>query len=196
MSYSVSGAVHARKSRRSLILVALVCALPVAVSYFMFYVWRPSGTTNYGEMLPVQALPVGSARTVDGKPFHLSDLRGRWIMLTVDRGACDDACQDKLFKMRQLRLMQGKEMGRIERVWLVADGASPDAKLAYVHDGVWAVDARTSDLPAVLSAQGDPRNYIYLVDPLGNLIMRYPGSADPYGINRDLVRLLKVSRVG
>ena len=109
-------------------------------------------------------------------------------MLTVDSGGCDAPCQEKLFKVRQIRLMQGKDMDRIERVWLVADGISPDPK--------WMVDTRGSELPAALPAQGEPRDYIYVIDPLGNLMMRYPRDADPARMKKDFVRLLKVSRIG
>ena len=196
MSSSASGADPARKNRRNLILVALVCTLPVVASYFLFYVWRPSGTTNYGEILKVQTLPDAGARTLDGNAFRLSDLRGRWIMLTVDDGTCDARCREKLLKMRQVRLMQGKDMDRIERVWLVTDGVKPETPLATMHAGTWMVDGRAGPISTALPVQADPHNYIYLVDPLGNLMMRYSADADPYGMNRDLIRLLKVSRVG
>jgi len=196
MSYPASGANPAHKGSRSLIVVALVCTLPVVASYLMFYVWRPSGSTNYGEILEVKPLPDASLRTLDGRAFRLSDLRGRWVMLTVDSGGCDAPCQEKLFKVRQIRLMQGKDMDRIERVWLVADGISPDPKLAELHRGAWMVDTRGSELSAALPAQAEPRDYIYVIDPLGNLMMRYPRDADPARMKKDFVRLLKVSRIG
>jgi len=182
--------------RRSLLLVALVCMLPVVASYFMFYVWRPKSFTNYGEILEVKPLPDAQLRTLDGAPFSLSDLRGKWVMLALDSGDCDAACREKLFKIRQIRLMQGKDMDRIERLWLVSDGVRPDPDLARLHRGTWMVDARGSELPALLPAQGSPRDYIYLIDPLGNLMMRYPRDADPSGMKKDFIRLLKVSQVG
>lgn len=182
--------------RRSLLLVALVCTLPVVASYFMFYVWKPTGFTNYGELLDVTPLPDIPLKTLDGSPFSPGDLRGKWIMLAVDQGACDVPCRDKLFKIRQVRLMQGKDMDRIERVWLIADGAHPDPALARLHEGAWLVDARGLDLRALLPAQDRPQDFIYVIDPLGNLMMRYPKDADPNGMKKDLIRLLKVSRVG
>jgi hypothetical protein len=182
--------------RRSLILVALVCVLPVVASYFMFYVWKPSGYTNYGELLEVKPLPDVSLRALDGAPFALSDLRGKWVMLAVDTGDCGAPCRDKLFKIRQIRLMQGKDMDRIERVWLVSDGVPPDPELARLHQGARLVDVRGEDLGALLPAQDRPRDYIYLIDPLGNLMMRYPRDADPNGMKKDFIRLLKVSRIG
>jgi cytochrome oxidase Cu insertion factor (SCO1/SenC/PrrC family) len=182
--------------KRSLVLVALVCVLPVVASYLMFYVWRPSGSTNYGEILAVTRLPEAPLKALDGSPFSLSDVRGKWVMLVVDAGGCDAACREKLFKVRQIRLMQGKDMDRIERVWLVSDGVEPDPELAKLHQGTRLIDARGSDLPAALPAQGRPQDFIYIVDPLGNLMMRYPKDADPNGMKKDFIRLLKVSRIG
>lgn len=182
--------------KRSLLLVALVCALPVLASYLAFYVWKPARFTNYGELLEVTPLPNLALRGLDGSSFTLSDLRGKWVMLAVDSGQCDAACRAKLFKVRQMRLMQGKEMDRIERVWLVSDGQPLDPELARLHEGARVVDARGLDLRALLPKQDHPGEFIYLIDPLGNLMMRYPRDADPNGMKKDFERLLKVSRVG
>jgi hypothetical protein len=92
--------------------------------------------------------------------------------------------------------MQGKDMDRIERVWLVSDGVPPDPELSRLHQGVRLLDARGKDLRQILPAQDRPRDFIYVIDPLGNLMMRYPRDADPNGMKKDFVRLLKVSRVG
>lgn len=182
--------------KRSLILVVLVCVLPVVASYLVFYVWRPAGSTNYGELLEVRPLPDVPLRALDARPFALSELRGKWVMLAVDSGACDAPCREKLFKIRQIRLMQGKDMDRIERVWLVSDGVPPDPELVRLHQGARLLDASGLDLRALLPTQDRPRDYIYVIDPLGNLMMRYPRDADPNGMKKDFIRLLKVSRVG
>jgi cytochrome oxidase Cu insertion factor (SCO1/SenC/PrrC family) len=182
--------------RRSLLVVLFVCTLPVLASYLMFYFWKPSGFTNYGELLEVKPLPDARLRTLDGTPFSPSDLRGKWVMLVADTGDCDTLCREKLLKMRQIRLMQGKDMDRIERVWLVTDGVVPDQDLGALHRGTWLVDPRGSELTALLPAQDRPRAFIFVIDPLGNLMMRYPWDADPKGIKKDFERLLKVSRVG
>jgi cytochrome oxidase Cu insertion factor (SCO1/SenC/PrrC family) len=182
--------------KRSVILVALVCALPVVASYLTFYVWRPSGSTNYGELLEVKPLPDVVLRGLDGSSFAPSDLRGKWVLLAVDTGGCDASCRDKLFKIRQIRLMQGKDMDRIERVWLVSDGVPPDPELARLHQGARLLEASGQDLNALLPGEDRPRDFIYVIDPLGNLMMRYRRDADPNGMKKDFVRLLKVSRVG
>lgn len=196
MSSSASGAPQAHSNRRSLLAIAVVCVLPVIASYFAFYIWTPQRSTNYGELLSPTPLKDPQLATIEGRPFQFSQLRGRWIMLTVDGGACDASCRDKLYKLRQVRLTQGKDMDRIERTWIVNDGIRPAGDLVAAHAGTFVIDGRGADLLRDLPAAGDAQNYIYVVDPLGNLMLRYPKDADPSRMKKDFTRLLKVSRVG
>jgi hypothetical protein len=96
--------------------------------------------------------------------------------------------------MRQVRLAQGKNMDRVERVWLLLDAGPPPQEIARLYDG--AVIARaTPELLAALPA-ADVRDHIYLLDPRGNLILRFPKHADPKRMIKDLERLLKYSSIG
>ncbi len=183
------------KSRASLWFIAFACIAPVVASYVAYYVMPPGGHVNFGEMMDAQPLPDPGLHLVDGTPFRLSQLRGKWILLMADSARCDEACQRKLFSVRQLRLTQGREKDRIERVWLVTDAdALPDALPDY--GGTWLVRAAASELIAQLPARRAVDAYIYLVDPLGNLVLRYDRDAEPRGIIKDLTRLLKASRIG
>lgn len=183
-------------SRTSLLLVAAVCIAPFVASFVAYFIWQPTGRINYGELLtPVQLVSV-PLTDVAGVPFDLVQMRGKWTYLTVDSGACDERCQNKLWKMRQLRRTQGKYMERIERVWLLSDAQTPDSALLKEHQGTWIVRAAGSALLSRLPPAADPQDAIYLMDPLGNLILRYRGDADPSRMKKDLERLLKVSRVG
>jgi len=131
-------------------------------------------------------------------PLAAPTLRGKWFLVMADGAECDARCEHKLWQLRQLRTMQGKEMERVERVWLVDDRAEPSARLHEPYAGTWVV--RLPD-PALLAALplpkgGDRRGHIWLVDPLGNLMMRYPPDADATRIRKDMTRLLKYSRIG
>jgi hypothetical protein len=183
-------------SRTSLMLVAAVCIAPFVASFIAYFMWQPSGRINYGELLTPVQIVSAPLTDVAGTPFDLVQLRGKWTFLTVDSGACDKRCQNKLWKMRQLRRTQGKYMDRIERVWLLSDAQTPEAALLKEHQGTWVVRAAGSALLSRLPPAADPRDAIYLIDPLGNLILRYPGDADPSRMKKDLERLLKVSRIG
>ncbi len=185
-----------------------ICAAPVTAAWLAFFVFPPGKLMNYGEIIEARTLPDAPLPLLDGKPFRLSELKGRWVMLQVDGGACAEACQIKLYQMRQVRLTQGREMERIERVWLIDDAAQLDTMIMRAFDGTRMVRAASSPLLAQFpvpvpgkradgdGAKANVRDHIYLIDPLGNLMMRFPRDADPSRIKKDVERLLRVSRIG
>jgi len=187
---------EAARRRGRLIAAAIfaVCAFPLAAALIAYFAFPPAGRTNYGELVAPQALPPVQLERLDGRGFALADLKGRWVMLQVDAAECGQPCQEKLFNMRQSRLAQGDNAGRIERVWLVAGDRAPPAGLARLYEGV--VLARTA--PELLAALpgAEVRDHIYLIDPLGNLMLRFPQHADPKRMIKDLQRLLKYSGTG
>lgn len=183
--------------RIKLLLLLLVCAAPVIASYVTFYVIRPTGGVNYGTLIaPARPLPDLALSRLDGAPFRLSELRGKWVLLTFDGGACDADCPEKLHKMRQLRTMQGKERERVERAWLITDAAPLATLLIREYDGTRMVRAGDPAVAREFPAANRLADHIYLVDPLGNLVLRYPKNADPMRMHKDLGRLLKYSRIG
>jgi len=183
------------RSLRSLwLLIALVVA-PVAASYLLYYFWPPAHTVNYGELLPPRPLPDPPLTLADGASFRLSSLRGRWVLVMVDAAQCDAWCERKLLYMRQLRLTQGKDMDRVERAWLVSDREQLRAEAVTAYRGTWLVRVAGSELLAHFPGRAIT-DHIYLVDHLGNLMMRYPRDPDPQRMIKDLTRLLKASRIG
>jgi len=183
----------AQRSRRTLWLILAVCAAPLIASYTAFYLWRPAGQVNYGELIAPRQLPDAKLERLDGRPFTLGELKGDWVMLAAAPAACDAKCREKLVYMRQVRLAQGKETDRVERVWLLTDDAAPEAALIAEHPGL--VVARGADaLIAALPAPRSPVDHVYIVDPLGNLMMRFPSNADPRRMLKDLSRLLRHSK--
>lgn len=181
--------------RKLLLLVALMSA-PIVLSYLFYIWWAPSTSVNYGELIEVRPLPEIVLRKTDGTPFRISQLRGKWLLLLVDSGACGEPCRKKLYYLRQVRLTQGVEMERIERVWLIDDGKMPETGVAEEYKGTWLIDAKGSELLKAIPAAASQHDHIYLVDPLGNLMMRFPKDADPARMVKDLKRLLKISRIG
>ena len=142
--------------------------------------WTVGNPGNYGELLPPRALA--------GAP--LEALRGKWVLVSFDAAACDAYCEKKLYFMRQARRAQGKEMERVERLWVVTDGGKPRPEVLAAIEGTRLTSFRLEGFP------GNIRDHIYLVDPLGNLMMRFPRDPDPSRIIKDLQRLLKLSRFG
>jgi len=191
----MSDATPRRKLTTLWLIVALTVA-PVAASYLLYFFWQPEGRVNYGELIGPHPLPDPPLALADGAPFRLSQLRGRWLLASVDAGRCDAGCDRKLLYMRQLRLTQGKNADRVERVWLISDESTPPAGTVSQYQGTWLVRVRGDDLLKRFPAQGAVSDHIYLVDPLGNLMLRFPRDPDPRLMIKDLARLLKASRVG
>ena len=184
-----------RNKLTSLWLMVALTAAPVAASYLLYYFWPPGQTVNYGELIEPVPLPDPRLALADGKPFQLSQLRGKWAIVIVDSGRCDAECGKKLLYLRQLRLTQGKNRERVERVWLINDDVTPRDEVVAPYQGTWNVRA-DAGLLKHFPAQGAASDHIYLVDPLGNLMMRFPRDPDPRLMVKDLSRLLKASRIG
>lgn len=184
----------AKGSRTTLWILIAVCIAPIAASYVAFYWWQPSAQVNYGELLAPRPLPDVALARPDGDPFRLQALRGKWVLTVVDSGRCDAWCEEKLTYIRQIRLAQGKDAERVERLWLITDEALPQPNLLAEHEGLLVLPAGKSDLPAYFPARHAWEDHIYVIDPLGNLMMRYPRSADPRKMLKDLTRLLRHSQ--
>lgn len=183
-------------NRLKLLGIAALAAAPVVGSYLLYWFWAPDRFTNYGTLLPPAPVPTVSMKDVEGQALSLQSLRGRWVFLAVDSGQCNADCEAKLWKMRQVRQAQGKELARIERVMLLEDAVVPNEHLRSEYQGTWFVSDSDSRLRTLLVAPQSPRRHIYLIDPLGNLMLRFPEDADPKLMIKDMTRLLKYSRVG
>lgn len=187
--------------RWKLFAVLAICAAPVIASYFTYYVIKPQSRTNYGALIDPRAYPIPATLgtvTFDGNPVSLEAYKGKWIMLTVDSADCAGVCRKKLYNMRQLRLTQGKDMDRIERIWLITDDKPVETLLMREYDGMHMLRAKAGAITAWLPVDSGTvvSDHIYMIDPLGNLMMRFPKDADPNKIKKDIVKLLKASRIG
>ena len=195
MSSSIPN-VAQRSFRINLVLIFAVFAVPLIAAYLSYYVWPPQGRLNYGELIDPKTMPDVALRDADGKEFSLSTLRGKWIMLSVDSADCDEACDQKLFLMRQTRISMTKEMNRIERVLLLRGDAKVAAELAKKYPGMHILSGANDSLLNTFPGAPNAADHIYLVDPVGQVMMRYVKNPDATGIRRDLTRLLSVSQVG
>ena len=175
-----------KRGRVKLTLLGLFFAAPFALAWLAYRLdWSPGATSNYGELVTPPRPLSGAA---------LERLRGKWVLVTLDAGACDAYCEKKLYFMRQLRRAQGKDRDRVERLWLLTDGRRPGAALGAAIEGTHLAPAAA--LAARFPAAGAVSDHIYVVDPLGNLMMRYPREPDPSRMLEDLRRLLRLSGIG
>ncbi|WP_408389079.1 SCO family protein [Paraburkholderia sediminicola] len=190
-----------KRGRWMLLLVAIICAAPIAVSYFTYYVIRPTGgTTSYGTLVEPQR-PIPDSLMVtgeDGKPVKFDTLRGHWLMISIDNSACDKACVTKLYFMRQIRAAQGPERERVVEVWLRTDAGNVSDVIQKAYPDTDMMIADPAQVSAWLPTDSGTKvtDHIYLVDPNGNLMMRFPKDPNPSKIKGDLTKLLKWSRIG
>jgi hypothetical protein len=187
------------RGRWKMLLVMALCASPVLASYFTFYVVRPQGHRSYGELVAAQpALPDTTALSLDGKPVRLPSLTGQWLLISVSGGACDPACETRLYQQRQLRESLGKDSDRLDWVWLVDDSAPVPLRLQPALTQATVLRLPADRLarwlePAPGQALSD---HLYLVDPLGHWMMRFPAAMDMAGAaraKRDIDRLLRAA---
>lgn len=183
-------------SRSKFLFLMGVFMVPVVAAYVAYFGWRPTGHTNYGELLKVTPLQQTAGHSLDGKPFNLDALHGKWVMVYVDGASCDADCAQQLYLMRQIRITQGKEQSRIERLWVVTDSGVPDAALLRAHPGLHVWRPADAAFVAQFPAAQNRGAHIYLVDPLGNLMLRFPARPDAHRIMKDLRLLLKASQIG
>lgn len=182
-----------KMNRLKLLLLIGLFALPVVASYLAYYVWQPTARKNYGELIKqveLQVVGVG----LDGKPMDMSSLKGKWVMVYVGGGECLKTCQDLLYYMRQTRTAQGKEMDRIERLWLLTDDVVPAAELQTFQAGLHYLKPDSSPVPQFVGSETGA--YLYMVDPFGHLMMRWPLNPDPSLMIKDIKLLLKASQIG
>ncbi len=188
-----------RMGRIKMLLVLLVCASPVVASYLTYFVIRPEGRSNYGELiLPTRSVPALQLKTLQGQTVPATSLRGQWLMVVVGPSSCDAACEKRLFMQRQLREMLGRERERIDKVWLVTDAAPLAPALAAAVQAAPATTVLRADAAELARwlapASGRQLNdHLYIVDPMGEWMMRLPLDAEPARAKRDLDRLLRAA---
>ncbi|HOZ63753.1 MAG TPA: hypothetical protein PK497_05045 [Burkholderiaceae bacterium] len=195
----VADAQRTTRGRWKMIAVLLVCAAPVIASYFTYYVVRPEGRRNFGELInPQRPLPDQAAVDLSGQSVNLRSLKGQWLLVTVAGGACAEACTQNLYLQRQMRESLGKDKDRLDRVWLISDEASVAPTLLPALKDATVLRVPHANLANWLQpANGEPlTSHLYVVDPLGNWMMRFPANLDLAGApkaKRDLERLMRAS---
>ena len=196
------------RGRWLMIAVLLVCIAPVVASYLTYFVIRPQARTNYSELIqPSRPLPSSlPLRDASGKSVSPLSLRGQWLIVVVAGGACDGRCERNLWLQRQLHETLGREKDRVDKVWLVDDAVEPRAQTLEAIAAASGV-ARAGFAPATVlrtdrralldwlepSSGHAVEDQIYIVDPLGDWMMRVPADPEPARVKRDVEKLLRAS---
>ncbi|AOB33285.1 hypothetical protein AKI39_00380 [Bordetella sp. H567] len=215
-----------------MIAIFLITLAPILGALIMYLnpQWWPEDSSNYGTLVePQRDIPAAAAlplATLDGQPFDLASLKGKWLLMAADGGACPESCARKLFIIRNTHASQGKNVDRLVRVWFIIDDAPVPQKVLDAYRGTVMVRARPAQLaPFLLGAPagtataagasppaaiaggnagaGNPAGAaealagpIWMVDPLGHLMLQFPPDADPVQVRKDVSKLIYNSRIG
>ena len=182
--------------RTKFLLMLGFFAAPMLAAWLAYFGWHPDKHKNYGSLLKVTPLTQTTGTLVDGKSFSLDSLKGKWVMVYVGDAACNQVCQKQLYYMRQSRLVLGKDQKRVARVWVLVGTQNPDPALLHTHPGLYVWRPSQTAFLAQFPASQPNAHHIYVVDPLGNLMMRFPENTDPKKLIKDMKLLLKASQIG
>ena len=191
--------VRTRMGRWKMLALFLVCASPVVASYFTYYVIRPEGRRNHGELIdPQRPVPAMEVSKLNGDKLALSTLKGQWLLVSVADASCNETCQKHLYFQRQLRESLGKEKDRVDWVWLATGSAPVDDKLlpALAQATTLRVDEKQISEWLSPAPGRQVADHLYVVDPMGNWMMRFPPGIDLAAAalaKKDLDRLLRAS---
>ena len=197
------------RSRLPLILIFLLSLAPVLAAVLVYFnpSLRPANSVAYGMLIdPQRPVPASGAlvlTTIEGEPFDLATLNGKWVLATADSGQCGDDCAKKLFIWRNAHASQGKEVERLKRIWFITDDAPVPQKVLEAYKGTIMVRVKPEQLTVFLYPNDGKNptnkginNFLWIIDPLGNLFIQYPEDADPSKIRDELRKLLTNSRIG
>lgn len=190
--------------RGALVGLAALFFVPLLGAFWLYYAggWRPAGSTNHGELItPARPLPAATFLDADGGSVRDDLLRGKWTLLYIGDGRCDEPCRQALWTSRQTRLLLAEDMDRVQRVFVAEADCCDREFLDREHPGLETVVPAGSTAQDWLArfpraTEAATQQYLYIVDPLGNLMMRFDLAQNPKGLLEDLKRLLKLSHIG
>ena len=196
------------RSRTPLVLIVLLSLAPVLAAVLAYFNpdWRPDGSVAYGTLIePQRSIPPSAAlqaTTLDGKPFDVATLKGKWLLIAADSGDCQDACARKLFILRNSHASQGKNVERLARVWFITDDAPVPERVLEAYKGTVMLRVQPEQLKAFLLAESPNAaakalaEPMWIIDPHANLILQYPPNAEPEKVRKDITKLVYNSRIG
>ena len=194
------------RNLRTLAALAALFLLPLVIAFFTYYgtAWRPAAHVNHGQLItPARPLPAALAVVTGEAQSGTPDpavpvFRKRWSLVYVGAGSCNADCRQALYVMRQTRLALNNDLARVERVFLASEACCDRGFLVRVHPGLEVLDASAPQAVPLLAQfpAAGREHLLFIVDPLGNLMMSYDARTNPRGLLEDLKKLLALSHIG
>lgn len=177
------------KGRLILLAIVAIGVLPLLAALYFRYVSPPEVKATVGQPLDPVRLPFELLQRADGAKLEHPEVSGKWLVILAAPAGCDERCRHALYLTRQARTAQGRNMARVDRLWLITDAATPAADLMAAHPDLVLI--RTTDGNVLPLLGGSERRYINLVDRRGLLVFRYPDDPEPKAFIRELGKLIK-----
>ena len=193
------------RSRSQIWILIAIFFAPLVIAFVLYYGiegWRPAGQTNHGELIqPPRPVPTLELKSANGEPLPETLFQGKWTLVYIGAGSCDARCREALTLIRQTRLALNDDMPRVQRLFLATSECCDRAYLESEHPGllVGTLEAQNGAQLREVFEVAEPveeAGRIFIIDPLGNLMMSYPRSAEPKGLLQDMKKLLKLSHIG
>jgi cytochrome oxidase Cu insertion factor (SCO1/SenC/PrrC family) len=204
----IDGETRRRRGRRQLLVLAAIFFVPLAVAFWLYYApggWRPTGGTNQGDLIQ-PAVPLPTVRLVrpDGAGVPTEVLRGKWTIAYLGEGRCDERCRRALYLSRQSRIALSKDMARVQRVFLATGTCCDQPFLRSEHPDLEVyvlgsdADSRTllEEFPVLDGVPATMAGRLWVVDPLGNLVLSYSERSPDKALLTDVKKLLRLSHIG
>jgi cytochrome oxidase Cu insertion factor (SCO1/SenC/PrrC family) len=208
MSTPITDETQRRRGRRQLLMLAALFFVPLLVAFWLYYGpgdWRPSGGTNKGDLFePAVPLPDVALARPDGTSTAPGFLRDKWTIAYLGDGACDERCRQALYLTRQTRIALNKDMDRVQRVFLATGACCDHAFLRSEHPDLLVVllgadadsQAMLAKFPSQAGVAPTAAGRVYVIDPLGNLVLSYSAEAPDKALLMDVKKLLRLSHIG
>jgi len=181
-----------RSGRWILLALTAVCLLPLLMAVYFRYVAPPAVTTMVGKPLAPFVFPYAWVQQMDGQRLAPPGVGGQWWVVVTGPGACDLACRDVLYLTRQARTAQGRNMERLQRVWILTDATRPSAELLASHPDLQLLLASDERVAQLLGGgPKDAASPIHLIDRRGYVVFRYEATVEPGAFIRELGKLVR-----
>ncbi|MDH5183505.1 MAG: hypothetical protein OEX12_06390 [Gammaproteobacteria bacterium] len=199
---------NSNKSAKAMWIMAAMFLLPMFIAGGLFFSdtdWGSTATRNSGELVrPAQPLEAFNLKTLADEDFGLDQVRKKWSLVMVANKECAALCQDAIYKTRQARLAQGKEMSRVRRVLILNQARlTGKQRITYQqqHPDLIVVSGNGEQVKILIHQFGlaetsTEAGHVFMIDPLGNHMMNYKSGFDASGLLQDIRRLLHVSQIG
>ena len=194
-----------KRNHKMLWIMVVVFGLPYVVAFYFYFNKSDYdfAKTNYGTIIsPARALPDFTHIKLDNSKFKISSLKGKWVLLSIGKSACQKDCVDNLYKIRQIKKAVGQNHKRVTKLFLLQDKEHLESfkRLLKEYPGMDVIVPSGNEYNNYLSNfqyEGiDLEDSMFIIDPMGNYMMAYPKGADASKILKDIERLLRVSKVG